>query len=81
MGPRIFAIVKLLETGQAGFFSIALQLAYNNRESSLFAIAKLLETGQVGFFFVVLQLTLVTAKVAVFHRWTLLDQNAEVKFV
>jgi hypothetical protein len=47
--PSLFAIAKLLETGQVGFFSIVLQLAYNNREPSLFAIAKLLETGQVGF--------------------------------
>jgi hypothetical protein len=46
--PSLFAIAKLLETGQVGFFSIVLQLAYNNREPSLFAIAKLLETGQVG---------------------------------
>jgi phosphoribosyl-AMP cyclohydrolase len=53
--PSLFAIAKLLETGQVGFFSIVLQLAYN-REPSLFAIAKLLETGQVRFFSLVLQL-------------------------
>jgi hypothetical protein len=49
--PSLFAIAKLLETGQVGFFSIVLQLAYNNREPSLFAIAKLLETGRLDFLY------------------------------